>query len=394
MDANQTGSIFTLTNITMMFVIIAIIVALIRYGFGSKKDQKSEIQSFASSLSPSVSPGTTTTPSEPMALVGVLPRNKFIDRIREERKSGKALKDYFKDVAREFEDSLSTDAALDACLSLDFENVEVAPLLDVLGYTPCEIAEKIEADYSPSSEEWVTLLLPFSKAEDATGKCREAIEAIEYAGIDIDSDFVEPLVKLGVTEAEAIKIIYEKSSQTLWEIIEGTEIENDPSRLVEIAKQCEVDLSGGEEYAKLRENMEFGKAFLVLQGLGKNLAEIIDIENDYNTIEDGAFKGILNDLKSAGYSTVEILVALFDDQDTEAYLSGIVAALADDIIGEDEFIAFALAAETDPSDINSEFNEQEVELKTSSRILHRLFTMIDEKAAQSVPAQNQALVEK
>ncbi|TSC82048.1 MAG: hypothetical protein G01um101420_578 [Parcubacteria group bacterium Gr01-1014_20] len=389
MDANQTGSIFTPTTIALTIAVIVIIIGLIRYGFGDKKNQSSETQSFSPSPSPSVSMGTTVTPPEPTAIVGVLPRDKFIDQIREERKSGKPLKDYFKDVAKGFEDSLSTDEALNACLSLDFEDTEIAPLLDVLGYTPCEIAEKIEADYSPSSEEWLALLLPFSKAEDQPGKCREVIEAIEYAGIDIDSDFIEPLTKQGITEAEAIKIVYEKSSQTLWEILDGTEIESDPSRLVEVAKQCEVDLSESEEYEKLRERIDFDKAIIVLQGFGKSLAEIIDIENGDNTIEDDALKGILKDLKSADYSTVEILVALFGDQDTEVYLSGIVGALTDEVISEDEFIAFALASETDPADIDSEFNEQEVELKVSSRVLHRLFTAIDEKAEQSASLQNQ-----
>ena len=385
---SSAGTLQILVGIAAVCFLLAVIVVGFVYIVRGGKNRKVEYHVSDSAITKRIStdPGSGSAEQAPIESKKS-PIERFTEEIREKRKSGLVLAYYFDAVLAGFGDAISQDRAIDACISLDFKDSEIATLLDHLGYTLNEVAEKIEEDYSMSAEEWVALLYPFSKATSDIEKGKEVLEAISYAAADIDSDFVKPLVAHGISENEAIKLVYEESKQTLFEILDDIGFQKDPVSLAAVARLCDVDLSDADEYDKLRDEMDFSKALVVLKEFGKSLDEIVSIENSCSTIENGDIGGYLNDLKVAGFGTTEILCALMSECD-EVNLGGMVSALQDKAMTEGEFIDFAVADKDDPYDLNTEFDEQDVDLEIKVRVLHNLFVALKQPTAKVVVSQS------
>lgn len=370
-----------------MGVLLAVVILAIVVGFIiRRKEQGARLSTGYGLSSPDPLPKTAQAVPEEKdpSLV------EFRRRMESSAGQGNDLEVVFQKSFGDLAGDLTFEEALGEAAKMGYKVEDLALLMDKRGLSLQAIARFVDAQKEPDLLYLMRFLMPFAKGETTFEKAQSVVSAAEDVW-ELDDEvkvLVGALYDLNCEPMDVARIVYEATSKRLGEIIPLLGLcEKLPQAIGDIAKKLEVDLSDYDEYSSMRDGgVEFDQAARILRDCGRSCEEILNAENSYDLLALDDVREIIDAFASAGFDLQDVLGGIWSSDFTDGESpANIVIALYDNEIPPEQIAELLQREEVDIDELEGEFLEQGMDLRTRVRILSAFLDELD-KVKEPTPA--------
>ncbi|MEW6617328.1 MAG: hypothetical protein AB1333_02825 [Patescibacteria group bacterium] len=373
------------SGILVAFIIVFLIGLGIGFAWGKKtrKEEREDNLRFQQSPSQFVSPPPRRKS----------PIEEFGDRLNELLRTNDlktAFFSAFNEVSNKFSDGdrLNFAEALEeTAKNSKYNPSDLVTIMAEENYSLGKIANFLNDNTNLEVKEFTEALVPFAKGDTPKLKAAELLSAIEniFDLNDEGENLIPSLITLGCSPNEIAESLYENTSMDLLDVIKAMKWENSPLDIIALAKKLKTDLTDSDEYKSLRdtEGIDFKTAAKILKECGSTALDILNTEEEYDTIPDDdtdEMKNVIEILSAAEFSRSEILDAIWESNFMQNKNGGeIVDSLYDAGVPMNEINELLIAKNYDLDDLDQELRDNTgMELKTRIELMH-MFLNTDKK---------------
>lgn len=378
------------SGIVVAFIIIFLVGLGIGFSLG-KKRKKEEREDNIRFQKPSSQFVPTPMPT-PIPARRKSPLEEFNDRLNELLKTGDpktAFFSAFNEVSNKFSDGdrLSFEGALEEIAKNNKYNPsDLVTIMAEENYSLGRIANFLDDNTSLEVRKFTETLVPFVKGDTPKLKAVELLNVVgNIFNLDDEENNVIPsLVVLGCSQEEIAESLCE-TSMGLLDVIKAMKLGNSPLDIVALAKKFNTDFTDSGEYQSLRDadGIDFKVSAKILKECGKTAIEILDAEEEYDSIPDDVkeIKNVIEVLSEAGFLRNEIFDAIWESDFMQNKNGGqIVDLLYDADVPIKEINELLLAKKYDPNDLDEELRDNtNMELENRVEII---YTFLKSKPAE------------